>query len=109
MRIGRLHRVLNMSPDQAIAFAKMALAEAGYPEVEPYWEGTYIREIPVIGLPGAPLAVSWQIGTLVCPAEMACWTCYLSADTDSQALCSEGDCRHPEGPARPPRELLMRP
>ena len=62
-----------------------------------------------------PPAVGYQVARLIIAKDeeerpICCWSCYLEElETGVQgaaAECRAGQCRHPEGPALPPQELL---
>jgi len=99
------------SPDETIEQLRMALAEAGYPDanVQPDPWRWFTPEHTE-----RTFAVWWMAIEVVVPDEHGCWACYsdpLNNVTRGWFLiaCRDGNCAHPDGPARPPRHLLDRP
>lgn len=93
------------SAEEMIKRIRTVFAELGWKDVElisadyPSYDGW-----PVIGVPySVPLAITWMAGDILYP-QISCWSCWL--DPLEGPECLEGRCAHPEGPARPPRELL---
>ena len=89
---------------------RMALAEAGYPDAVLM----HSHDDPLIitwlnNRTPAELAAHWQASLLV-SGPRSCWSCWLASGAwetrTVAARCINGDCQSPEGPARPPRELL---
>lgn len=92
-----------------------ALTEAGFPGLSAQEEDHELG--PVMSIRGfakgvrPPRAVIWM-AFHVCRIELPCWACYeASSKGGRQAaingrLCIDGECRNPQGPSRPPRELL---
>jgi hypothetical protein len=87
----------------------MAMSEAGYPDVELFQSGTASNGWPNIGnrrqIPGA---VWWAACDIAYEGTGACWTCWSTMEPDIHSACMAGNCANPEGPARPPKELLRR-
>jgi hypothetical protein len=97
-----------------VARVRVALAEMGYGHLTIMEVGPDPAGIPQIGWVGTrdelPPAIAWTAGWLARP--MPCWSCWLycRGSWKSNALadaCQQGHCANPDGPARPPRELLV--
>lgn len=92
---------------------RMALAEAGYPDVPLNHDGCHdVDGWPRVTSPTSAVrnpAVWWAANELVYPRR-PCWACWIAASkwrrSEPAASCELGNCTHPNGPARPPRELL---
>lgn len=92
-----------------------ALTEAGFPGLRAQYEDHAIGAVvsirgfaPGYKRPGP--AVVWM-AFHVCKIELPCWACFIDSRTSPThgvigRRCIDGECSHPEGPARPPRELL---
>jgi hypothetical protein len=108
------------SAEELAVKTRVALAEMGYTKAA---ETVAVKDDGLDGFDvfitfyqpseKVPLAVCWQIGFLAGIPNYPCWSCfingggsYLSIDFRSTD-CSQGKCRYPDGPARPPRELLV--
>ena len=100
------------TPEEMVRRVKAAYAEAGWPEV-----GVQVYAAQPGGWPSfrvygrsprPPAAVTWQAAWVVYEGHMPCWSCWRSASRAAQDDCRAGNCHHPEGPARPPREELVR-
>ena len=102
-----------MSDNPVYDKVMMALSEAGYPDapIRPF--GTAGLEVDADILDHVPPAVIWIVHKLAVPAKQPCWACWSEAgfshDFEPAWSCEQGKCAHPEGPARPPRELLRPP
>lgn len=101
-----------LTPEEAVHRVKTALAEMGYPDFDVYWDGRYCE----IGTPlvigwwtNLPDVVVWMTAAVAFPEQPCpCWACFRTHDPALAAACwRDDDCAHPEGPARPPRELLV--
>lgn len=94
------------SADEVIARLRVALAELGYEGMEIWHEGLREDGWPILTTEGGviPPAIMWTAGELAFAGHIECWSCW-SAHTGR--ACSLGDCSHPDGPAKPPRELLV--
>ena len=94
--------------DAIIAKLRMALAEMGFGDVDLVEQGTRGNGLPNVVTPdwNIPAAVWWQACYLAYEGAMPCWACW---DSGVGVECGKGNCAHPEGPSRPPRELLVRP
>lgn len=84
---------------------RVALVEMGWSESDVFvWEGR-----PAF-MPSVPNAICWQAAFVARTGHpLACFACF-DADPYRQSFaerCAYGDCSHPDGPARPPRELLV--
>lgn len=100
------------SAEVVVERMKMALSEAGYPDAVVAHTGASRRTgYPVFHVPNVSLAVRWLAADIAAQSlgypcgRPACWSCYVGSRQD-QRSCLTGNCAHPEGPARPPRELL---
>lgn len=97
-----------------------AMAEAGYPNRRLWCDGT--GSIYPAGDAPAPPAVVWQALWLANGGDPhPCWSCWdvanradpLGPDWEKRRWASDcvtgrrGGCHFPNGPARPPRELLV--
>lgn len=86
----------------------MALAEGGYPDallelVNGAFQWTNSPRTP------HAFAAFWQATSLATTDPIPCWACWNASGrrVSAQAQdCAKGNCAHPEGPTRPPRELL---
>ena len=101
------------TPEEMVRRVKAAYAEAGWPEVEVHAGGTSTDGWPRIRIsitgPEPPDAVTWQVGWVVSDGKTECWSCWCDPKWGTVAAdCRAGRCHHPEGPARPPREELVR-
>lgn len=107
------------SPEEMIRRFDAACTEAGWPNVRFTVAGTMHSGWPkvVVGrnhTGDVPAAVYWMACDIAYMDDgdpYACWPCWQAStdaeyDDDSAWRCAEGDCAHPEGPSRPPRELL---
>lgn len=96
----------------------VAIAEAGYPECQ-MW--TVDGRMYASRVMPAPPAVIWQASYLAKAGEPhPCWSCWdasnradpLGPDWERRRWASDcvtgRGCHFPDGPARPPRELLAR-
>lgn len=92
------------SADEVIARLRVALAELGYGDAflasEETWGGW---PDAVSDADEVPNHIWWTACSLVYPTQ-PCWACYLMHESDA---CIDGNCAHPDGPAKPPRELLV--
>lgn len=103
-----------MSAEEQIRRTRICLAEIGLEKIDIRQIGTREDGIPIIATSDPiPPAIGFQVAHLLCEREglpCCCWSCYLDAQLGTVGApgdCREGRCRHPEGPARPPRELLI--
>jgi len=94
------------SVGEVIDRMRAALAEMGYGDsvLEPDGSDDKDGWPMVMGSGSIPRAVWWTACFLVYPS-MGCWACDEDYRTQQ---CETGHCQHPEGPAKPPRELLVR-
>jgi hypothetical protein len=98
-------------------FSKVAtgLAELGWRRDHDYRlvveEGRMKCQVNRLSDKKIPPAVIYMASYLT-GEQVACWACWHeSIQSDDHTIgyaCFSGDCRHPEGPALPPRELLVR-
>ena len=98
------------TPEEMVRRAKAAYAEAGWPDVQVRAAGRHPDGWPLIRAYGlgsqAPLAVTWQAAWTAYEGRIAFWSCWNDPSLTVRDDCLAGRCHHPEGPARPPRELL---
>lgn len=99
--------------EELVERVRMAFAESGFPDVEVGTEGTMPDGWPVLywrASPGPSLAVAWQAAWVAYEGHVPCWSCWgpNSGSNEAWVDCYSGHCHHPEGPARPPREELVR-
>ena len=88
----------------------MALAELGWGGFPIRIVGTTLEGWPEGAVNSSvPEAVWWQAVDLVYPPG-PCWSCtaWNSGSVEMSIACSEGNCSHPDGPHKPPRELLVK-
>ncbi len=95
------------TPEEMVRRVKAALAEARYPDADvrectPLLSGGWPNVMMI--LCEVPEAAWWQACWVAYEGRVACWACW--PDNDANDDCLAGNCHHPEGPARPPRELL---
>lgn len=106
-----------MTEDEQIELLDMAMKESGWREwVDINLEDLGNGRMPTFtwsmhnGENEQPLrAAMWVAMSLLrqkLGLPLACWICCY---TDEALDCYEGRCTHPEGPTRPPRELLRPP
>lgn len=97
-----------MNLDEQIQAVKAALTEAGYPHVNVWWDNGYGSL--ALSATEIPLAIQWMAFAVV--TKLACWSCFLESSVlDNFTIgrdCLAGNCHNPDGPHRPPRELLQR-
>lgn len=95
------------SAEEVLRRLDMALAEAGYPSVVLTWWDTREDGWPQISssIFATPDAIWWQACDIAYEGRIPCWSCY---NTPTYKECRSGNCAHPEGPSRPPKELLSR-
>jgi hypothetical protein len=104
------------SIEQQLKVFKAALCEAGYPHV-PVYRSDKPKRRPYASCDRTliPPAVFWTAQNIALGplAQRACWSCWFygheTGDWTQRDHCRAGECAHPEGPARPPRELLAPP
>ena len=86
-----------------------AMAEVGVDE--PLRAGPFGGVVFRPGTSPRVQAAIWQAGSLVKPGGVPCWACWQKAELWSASQvaldCVDGRCQSPEGPSRPPRELLL--
>lgn len=106
--------VLPMTAREQIRRTRICLAEIGLETINIQVIGVREDGLPVIGTDAPiPPAVGYQVALLLSAGATAicCWSCYMeeyeSGVQGAAAECRAGHCRHPEGPALPPRELLI--
>lgn len=99
-----MEAVVNLDAEMVMERLRMALAELGYKDAPLYSRGIFRDGWPAIALPpsAVPDAVWWTASSLVYDV-IACWACW---NARTGTACINGNCAHPDGPARPPRELL---
>ncbi|HVX20919.1 MAG TPA: hypothetical protein VHB02_06210 [Acidimicrobiales bacterium] len=99
-----------LTPEEAVHRVKTALAEMGFGHLEVQPHALKLGVVVIVGGDEIPDAVQWTVASVVFGDEIPCWSCWLEGDrvypSASATACVAGDCSHPEGPARPPRELL---
>lgn len=90
---------------------EMALAELGWSvslHVNETGGITFTKEVPQTD---EWLAAFYMAGRVVNPADMPCWSCWDKggkiSSNGAAATCRRGMCLSPDGPALPPRELLI--
>lgn len=95
-----------MTGDEALRRMHAALAEMGYDHVDLRYEGLDQFGQPDLSSPAGavPDAIRWTAARTI-GLKMPCWSCYMNPPLTLD--CGLGDCGSPEGPARPPRELLV--
>lgn len=94
---------------------RMAVAEAGHSDWRVEFHGEYAPDgwphFHFFGLAKSGLherAVLWH-ATEAVGIPTACWSCTQTSFRDffdDEDACLAGNCPNPDGPARPPRELL---
>ena len=95
---------------EVIRRTRICLFEVGYHDIDIQAIGRHPDGTVLLGT-GTDIkeAVGYQVGVLLCQSEtrpICCWSCWR--DSWQIALdCQDGNCHHPEGPARPPREELL--
>lgn len=106
---------MKVTQDELVRRVSAALAEMGWGHV------VEVRPSPLGGVSWEPVralpaAVAWQAGYVAAHGtgiDMPCFACYEASRCVSSGrpaiTCALGMCAHPEGPARPPRELLVAP
>jgi hypothetical protein len=107
--------VIPLTVEQQIRWTRMCLFEIGLHDIEILQIGTRSDGVPVIGTSDAiSPAVGYQVGLLLATktsTAICCWSCFMeeyeTAEFGAAEDCRAGRCRHPEGPARPPREMLL--
>lgn len=102
--------------DELIDRMNMALTDTGYPKIKEWrqsgetdfgWPVVVIIDSYTDGhLMATPLAVWWHVGNIAYEGRVACWSCWH--EEDKAPDCASGRCGSPDGPARPPKELLSR-
>lgn len=97
-----------LSDAELIRRTRICLFEVGYHDVRIEVIGRTFDGYGILGTTASiEPAVGYQVGMLLCTTEgrpMTCWACWLD---DAGEDCRQGNCHHPEGPARPPREKLV--
>lgn len=97
--------------EERIHRVKTALAEMGCWDAEVGWRAEGAGGHVVIrgdGFP-PPSALLWTVWHVAGEA-VGCWGCWSTGDPQVMDQCADhGNCAHPEGPAKPPRELLVAP
>lgn len=103
-----------LTPEEAVERVRMCLAEAGWPNENVTYAGEHYTGFPRIVVDDGgetPLPVLWIIADAL-GMPNGCWAC-TAADIQwprsTARACWEGRCSHPQGPARPPRHLLLKP
>lgn len=108
--------VETLRPEEQVRRIRACLAEAGYPDADVHWASDGVS-VGLSGSHGVPDAVCWMAfqtafhGRCPCPlptctGRLPCWACWEASVGEE---CADGNCHHPEGPSRPPVELLRRP
>lgn len=105
-----------MPVEEQIRRTRICLFEVGYHDIDIEVFGKLPDGSPLLGTttPVEP-AIGYQVGVLLCLREgrpICCWSCWLDSGNGAAGgaaaqLCRDGDCQHPQGPAKPPRELLL--
>lgn len=92
---------------------RMALAEVGYLGARlSHLDPNDPNDIQWLDFPGGPRAEAafWQAAYVVKDHDVPCWSCWQASGCNPAGAhvseCLDGNCAHPEGPARPPRRLL---
>lgn len=100
--------------EEQIRRTRICLFEVGYHDIDVVQLGTFPDGSAILGTSAdIEPAIAYQVGLLLCESEdrpICCWSCWLEAASGMvQAAqdCRDGNCRHPAGPARPPREQLV--
>lgn len=86
---------------------RIALAEMGYGDVPFDGPGT---QLPHPRSRDPHFLAAWWVAVDLVGFPCACWACWEESHflpRGDAADCLAGVCQHPEGPARPPRELLV--
>lgn len=97
--------------EERVHRVKVALAEMGWGHVAVEWREKGDGGTPAIwGLGSSPpSALLWTVWHVAGEA-VGCWGCWSTGDPQVMDQCADhGNCAHPEGPAKPPRELLVAP
>lgn len=96
--------------EERIHRLRTGLAEMGYPDVVLVVEDGGSGPEVGIAAPFPPVAVCWMAWHVADREGCPCWACWRTQARDVMYECAvHGNCAHPEGPAKPPRELLVAP
>ena len=104
-----------LTAEKQIRWTRICLAEIGLEHIHIQQIGRRADGVPVIGTSDdiSP-AIGYQVGLLLSTktsTPICCWSCYMeeyeTGATGAAEDCRQGHCRHPEGPKRPPREMLV--
>jgi hypothetical protein len=108
IRLTSTARFSREQAEAAVPRVKALLAEMGWGDVQVEASPRSNREDWQVGVTvDVPNAVAWQAWRLA-GVPMACWSCHwMNGDYEANRACNDGNCAHPEGPATPPRELLV--
>jgi hypothetical protein len=109
--------VRTVDVDEGARRVRIALAEMGWTELQvlPMPDVTFsccgrVGSVGIVGdwPPEAAPAV-WMATYLSGRGHLSCWSCWIERCATGSRIptgCVHGGCRHPDGPKRPPAELL---
>jgi len=91
---------------------RMCLTEVGYDPSLVFlypiiaMERTSRRLLPTVRTDCDISLAVWWMAYDTCGIEIACWSCWSCGELDQAYECRTGRCKYPNGPRKPPRELL---